>query len=199
MAKYSTEIAMRLLELAMLGYTDSDACRLLGVSRMTLHRWYKKHPKLKEKVREAEKDFMRSKMRIGLGKLVEGYESREVKTESVKLDDDGNPIKVIETVRHVAPSERAIEIAARKYDIALSREGAEHRHNATNLTLNVGFNASDMTQRELQQLTVSSPLGSVIDAEYKEVECLATDIPRGEASSAERTLSDPPGSDEELE
>lgn len=155
--KYDSAIRSRLLELSALGYTYGDMARLLGVHRNTITRWIARD-NLADEMLKVKRESIVSALEQGLLRLAKGAET----TETIKeYTDEATGERVTEKIRIIAPSEKAIQILAQKYEKIFAATSNDAESQSTPLvTINV----------PLRELQGDSPLGSVLDAEYHEVD-----------------------------
>ena len=157
--KFDQIVMSRIIEMASLGYSKTEIALTLGVHRNTLCRWIQRY-ELKDAMNQAENDLAQGTIKRALRQLAEGGESKETVTQYVETGEDGVERQITQRVKKDAPSHKAVEIYARRYDksFAPSQVAID---TPSQLTLNV--NTSAMSLRDLQSLHAESnnPLGAI--------------------------------------
>ena len=165
--RYNFEVRLKLIELSLRGLNNTDIAKVLGVHPLTISRWRKKDSKLDQIMTNNRLEAMRTTLESGLLKLSSGSTLEEQTIEEAYIDENNKAIKKIKKIKEIPPSEKAIEILARKYDKELSKSGNIIEGSGA---LNININTSGMSLRELQDMNSSNPLGEqlVIDGELSE-------------------------------
>jgi uncharacterized protein YjcR len=114
--KYNERLRVELVRLYSMGYNWGTIAKMLGVNPATIYRWKKNDPKLVELAIRARDEEYSEAILVGAMKLAKGAESKEVKKEFIEIDDNGNPIKITETIKVQAPDLKAHELLARKFE-----------------------------------------------------------------------------------
>lgn len=162
--KYSLEVRSELIRLYSEGNTVSDCGLIMGLSLSTLNYWIRKH-KLMPVMLEFKAINIKGILERGLLKTANGGLSSEITkeyTEVIKVDgEDDKVIKVTEKIKVDKPCSKAIQILSKKYhkELAVDSDIVD-----TTSQVNININTSDMSLRELQQVSAVSPLGDIIDA-----------------------------------
>jgi len=193
--KFDNVTMSRMVELSSLGYSRTEIAQTLGVHRNTITRWVNRY-NLEETMRQAEYDLAQGTIKRALRQLAEGGESIETVTHHTETDDNGVERQVTTRVKKDAPSHKAVEIYARRYDKSFTQDVIDDTKNQV-LTLNV--NHSAMSLRELQQDAVhnNNPLGA-LDTTCHEVKRSVESNESNTMSLREVALSlDPPQEDSE--
>lgn len=163
--KYDVNMQCRILEYAALGYNLSEIAALLKVSRNTLHRWIKIHD-LKRHLDTIDQDLMRGTIKRGLIALAKGVKIEDETIKFVEEDDAGRPVEITRRTKLLPPSEKAIQILARRYEREFSdalEDDSKHKSITHDINVNI------MSQRELNELRKLNPLDDAVDAECREL------------------------------
>jgi len=170
MVKFNIDMRVKCIELASRGHTIDDVSDLVGISKMTLYRWFKKDSKFEDSFRKAFSIAIGEMIENNLIKLANGVTRSEVSEEYLdtnRVDSNGEPVIVkIKSKRTIDPPSLKANISlAKKYHKELSEK---YEDGETNNTTNIlSINTSDMNLRDLQELTKSSPLGDIIETSSK--------------------------------
>jgi len=163
--KYSPVYRSEILRLYAIGHTRLEIGELLGVHRNTITYWINKY-KLSDLMERYKSEAIHGVIEQGLRNLAIGATSSEVTKEYMEEDEEGKMIKVTKKTKKSNPNEKAMQILAKKYhkEIAADSDIVD-----TQSQVNININTSDMSLRELQQVSTASPLGGIIDASYMPV------------------------------
>ena len=172
--KYDSAICSRILELYALGKSITEIAKLLRVQRMTIYRWIKKH-ELQPIMDKLLKDNEIQAINTGLQALAKGAESTDIKREYIDNSNPDKLVKITETIRKDKPDVKAMQILARKHDLIVS-DLEDNESDSKRMVLLGIANTSTMSQRELQEHSAVSPLGSIVDVEYSEVDSDSEDL-----------------------
>jgi len=172
-SKFDGTTIHRILELTAYGHNMTEISDMLGFTRQSLHRFLKRHPKIKSRMDTIRAEYMADKIHKNIEQIADGVEIREITKEYLSEDDSGQPIKVTEKIRIVPPDLKANQAMASKYLPELSNGNiTDSKGNAA--LPSIIINNSGMTLRELQS-------SAAIDAECVEVE--RSDNERGDSDS----------------
>ena len=113
MAKYSKKIREHIFNLLRTDdYTQTEICKIVGISRYTWMAWRHKYPEFANCIIEAQNDLIEQRLKeckSSLGKLINGYEYEEETTEFIKGERGKPEIRAQRvTKRHVQPNLGAI-------------------------------------------------------------------------------------------
>ena len=189
-SKFNNVVFSRICELYSLDYSLTEIAKMLGVSRNTLHRWIKNN-NMRPTLDTIDKELMQGTIKRGLRALAEGVTTTEETIKTIEEDDAGRPVERTQRIRKLAPSEKAIQILARRYDKDFS-DALQDSSDGTKHQVTHDINVNVMSMRDLSKLNaLSNPLGDIaLDATQYNSD--ASDILGDDASGREV----PPSSDE---
>lgn len=117
--RYTELVHLKILEYALRGYCKKDIAVMLGVTEATLHRWFKKFPKLKNDFEAVNKQVELSIVERGYRLLAMGTAVTEETREYFEdtLDAEGNKIgqvKITKKTKILPPDPKALAVIAKR-------------------------------------------------------------------------------------
>lgn len=134
------------------GLIDEQIARNMGVTRVTLHNWRKKHPIIDQYVRRG-KEVIDREVENALLKRATGYTYEEVTVEREKNGDDFESVETKRVKRQVPPDSTAIIfwLKNRKPDAWRDRREIDHSGEMKQTVVQKA-DLSKYTSEELKQL-----------------------------------------------
>ncbi len=121
--KYDPDIHIKqVYELALLGATDVQIAKVLGIAESTLNKWKLEHPQFSESLNDG-KDKADAEIAQALFHRAKGYSHAEDKI----FNNNGEPL-VVPTTKHYPPDPTAIIFWLKNRQSGSWRDKQEHTH-----------------------------------------------------------------------
>lgn len=120
MTRYSEKLADKIIKLIEEdNYTTTDICHIIGISRMTLHRWKEANSGFSEAMDEAaenRQEKLRQQARKGLRRKLEV--NKQIETKTVYIPSKDNPEELILKEYVVKEKQRMPDTSAIAYTLS---------------------------------------------------------------------------------
>lgn len=191
-SRYNDSMRALIIRCCYEGMTDYQIAVAIGVKRNTIYRWRNNDQALKEAMDRIRKEVAKATIEQGLLKLSQGYEQEEITTESIDIDDDGNPVKVKKTRKYYPPNVKAMEMLASKHcpNDYIKKEVKE-----TNVNVKITQKNRALTAEERLSILEADKNAGAIEASYRSKD----DLKKPNNSNKIESFSSPPEDGEDVD